>query len=197
MIGIFLDTETNGLDFYQNKILEIAFCLVNLETNDLLLEYSTCIHHTKEIFEKSDPQSLYINGFTYDLLETGKEEKLVKEEIKSIFHQFKIRRNNSVFICQNPSFDRSFFTQLIPIHEQEKMNLPYHWLDLASMFFALEKFHGGKPWSIGFSKDKIAKNMQIKEEKRPHRAINGVLHLLDCYKQLFIHYPLNGNNANS
>lgn len=188
MIGIFLDTETNGLDFSQNKILEIAFCLVDLDSLEIIYTYSAVISHSKEIFLRSDPQSLYINGFTYAMLETGKTEQVVTFEIKSIFSQFKIRRENAVFICQNPSFDRAFFSQLINPYEQEKMHLPYHWLDFASMFFALELTHNRKPWKIGLSKDKIAKYLQMPEEKRPHRALNGVLHLIDCYRKILYFY---------
>jgi oligoribonuclease len=185
VIGIFLDTETNGLDFFQNKTLEIAFCLMNLENFEILMRYESCVFYPKEIFLKSDPQSLYINGFTYDLIETGKPIETITKEIKEIFNRFNIKRENSVFICQNPSFDRAFFSQIIPVKEQEKLRLPYHWLDFASMFFALQFHQEKKPWKIGFSKDKIAKHLFLSEEKRPHRAMNGVDHLMDCYKALF------------
>lgn len=188
MIGIFLDTETNGLNFIENKILEIAFCLVDLNSLETLFTYSTIIHHSKEIFLKSDPQSLYINGFTYDMIESGKPEEAITKELRSIFRQFKIRRDNAVFICQNPSFDRAFFSQLLSPYEQEKMQLPYHWLDFASMFFMLELTHERKPWEIGLSKDKIAKYLQLPEEKRPHKALNGVLHLIDCFKKTLTTY---------
>lgn len=185
MIGIFLDTETNGLDFVQNKTLEIAICLMNLENFEVLHRYDTCIYYDKEIFLKSDPQSLYINGFTYDMIETGKTIDKVAFEIKEIFNRFNIKRDNAIFVCQNPSFDRAFFSQILTVKEQEKMRLPYHWLDLASMFFALQFHAEVKPWKIGFSKDKIAKHLFLDEEKRPHRAMNGVDHLICCYKALF------------
>ena len=105
-----------------------------------------------------------------------------------MFNKHGIKRGQAVFICQNPSFDRGFFSQLIPSYEQEKMNLPYHWLDFASMFFSIELFHNKKPWDVGFSKDKIARYLNLKEEVRPHRAINGVHHLLECFKQLISCY---------
>lgn len=184
MIGIFLDTETNGLDFYQNKILEIAFCLVDLTTNEILREFSSCILLSKEEFSKSNPQSLYINGFTYEMVQQGKPIEEVIKEIKKIFHQFKIRRSNALFICQNPSFDRGFFSQILSAYEQEQIDLPYHWLDFASMFYSLALTNGKKPWEVGFSKDKIAKYLDLNQEVRPHRAMNGVKHLLDCYLSL-------------
>ena len=51
------------------------------------------------------------------------------------FARNKIKRGEAVFICQNPYFDRAFFAQLIDPDTQEKNLWPYHWLDLASMFW--------------------------------------------------------------
>ena len=38
------------------------------------------------------------------------------------------------------------------------------------------------PWNTGVSKDKIAKAYFLTEEGKPHRATQGVDHLLLCYK---------------
>ena len=35
----------------------------------------------------------------------------------------------------------------------------------------------------GFSKDKIAKSLNLPEEKKPHKAMRGVDHLLLCYEK--------------
>ncbi len=185
MIGIFLDTETNGLDCFKHRILEIAFTLIDLKTRETLFEYSSIVLQPLEVFDSSDPTSLYINGFTYEKVALGKEESTIASEIKKIFKDFKIRRETAVFICQNPSFDRSFFSQLIPSLVQEELKWPYHWLDFASMFFALQYAKEKEPWSIGFSKDKIAGHLQLPPENRPHHAKNGVNHLIACFNTLF------------
>jgi DNA polymerase-3 subunit epsilon/oligoribonuclease len=36
----------------------------------------------------------------------------------------------------------------------------------------------------GFSKDQIAKSLNLPPEEKPHKAINGVNHLILCYKHL-------------
>jgi len=41
------------------------------------------------------------------------------------------------------------------------------------------------PVEISLSKDEIAKRYQLPPEKRPHRAKNGVDHLIVCYNALF------------
>ncbi|EKE08172.1 MAG: hypothetical protein ACD_17C00306G0003 [uncultured bacterium] len=69
------------------------------------------------------------------------------------------------------------------------MSWPYHWLDLASMYWAIAmkkatQNQGPLPWVTGVSKDQIAAQYRLPEEKKPHRAMNGVEHLLLCYEAI-------------
>ncbi len=186
MLGIFLDTETNGLNPKLHTILELAFKIVDLSSGILKDEYQTIISHPKETWDQSDKESLLINGFKWDDLQQGKKLELAAQEIIDCFSKWGVQRKKAVFICQNPSFDRNFFTQLIDTHRQEQLNWPYHWLDLASMHWALclkkaQKEGGHLPWETGLSKDSIATYYHLPEEAKPHRAMNGVSHLLLCY----------------
>jgi DNA polymerase-3 subunit epsilon/oligoribonuclease len=66
---------------------------------------------------------------------------------------------------------------------------PYHWLDLASMYWALEikksqNLEYSLPDEILLSKDNIAKSLGLEQEAKPHRAMHGVDHLLLCYTHL-------------
>lgn len=187
MIGIFLDTETNGLNSQIHRILEIAFHIVDLTTGELKEEYQTLVAQPIEAWEKSDQESLRINGFSWQEVAAGKAPRHVAQNIIDIFTRWNIRRKKAVFICQNPSFDRAFFSQLIDPDTQEMLSWPYHWLDLASMYWALsmdkaKQKRGPLPWETGLSKDLIASQYQIPGEEKPHRAMNGVRHLLLCYK---------------
>jgi oligoribonuclease len=40
---------------------------------------------------------------------------------------------------------------------------------------------GNYPWETGYSKDKIAIAHSLPREQQPHRAMNGVKHLMLCY----------------
>lgn len=193
MIGVFLDTETNGLNSQIHKILQIAFQILDLSTGELKEEYQAILAQPIEAWEKSDPESLRINGFTWEEVSQGKIPRHVSQEIIDIFTRWGIRRKKAVFICQNPSFDRTFFSQLIDPDTQELLNWPYHWLDLASMYWALaidkaKQHKGPMPWETGFSKDLIASQYKLPEEVKPHRAMNGVAHLLLCY-QAVVGFP--------
>jgi oligoribonuclease len=187
MLGIFLDTETNGLNPHKHKLIEIAFKIIDVETGGLEQAFEAVVFQPKEIWAKSDPASIEITGFTYEQIAEGQKHEIVKAHIIESFQNHGIKKGNAVFICQNPSFDRAFFSQLIDADEQEALQWPYHWLDLASMYWALSvkkgiTDHSLYPWITGFSKDKIAKIHNLPSEEKPHRAMNGVNHLLLCYR---------------
>lgn len=66
-----------------------------------------------------------------------------------------------------------------------ELGMPYHWLDLASMYWA--KVIAKKkqiPEELSISKDKIASVLGLPEESIPHRAVNGVNHLMLCYERI-------------
>lgn len=193
MIGIFLDTETNGLNAKIHKIVEIAFKIVDLRTGELKDEFQAIMSHPIEAWEKSDPESLKVNGFKWEEVSQGKSSRQVAQEIIDLFAKWGIRRKKAVFICQNPSFDRTFFSQLIDADTQEILSWPYHWLDLASMYWSMamsraKEQKGPLPWETGVSKDLIARFYNLPAEDKPHRAMNGVTHLLLCY-QAVVGFP--------
>jgi DNA polymerase-3 subunit epsilon/oligoribonuclease len=189
MLGIFLDTETNGLDPQKHRVLEIAFKIIDLSTGEEKKTFNTLVKISHQMWALSDPVSLEVCGITFEEITQGLPIETIQNQLKTIFLDFDLKRGKSVFICQNPSFDRVFFSQLLDVTLQEKMNIPYHWLDLASMFwgFCMERAKAANspyPWEIGFTKDKIATFFHLDKEEKPHRAINGVNHLIACYSAL-------------
>jgi oligoribonuclease (3'-5' exoribonuclease) len=189
MLGIFLDTETNGLNPFKHKLIEIAFQLIDLKTGVLQHGYQAIVTTSFSEWEKSDQESLKVNGMAWLEVKNGKKADEVGQEIQKCFQEKNIQRGEAVFICQNPSFDRIFFSQLVDPDTQEKLQWPYHWLDLASMYWmdAIGKGNSGTgqyPWETGLSKDNIATVLKLSGEVQPHRAMNGVEHLVLCYTEL-------------
>ncbi len=183
MLGIFLDIETNGLNPFKHKVIEIAFKIIEITTGKLVDSYNAVLFQTQDEWKNSNLRSLEINGFNWEDVSAGISLQDASKQILKCFAKNKIKRGEAVFICQNPSFDRPFFAQLIDPDHQEKLLWPYHWLDLASMHWALALLKKETyPWETGISKDKIAKAYQIPSEEKPHRAMNGVDHLVLCYE---------------
>lgn len=187
MLGIFLDLETTGLNYKHHRTIEIAFQIIDLKTNTLLEEYSEMIFQSEEVWQQSNPESLAINGFTEGMIFSGKPESQVQKEIIELFKKYTIIRGKAVFICQNPSFDRIFFSQIIDPDIQEGSRWPYHWLDLASMHWGIQILQKKVSLDeIGITKNQIAKFYGIQEEQLPHRALQGVTHLVSCYRAMIL-----------
>lgn len=187
MRAIFLDVETSGLDAFRHRALEIAFKVIDLQTGEEQLTYHSIVRQPLEVWERRDPSSVKVNGFTWDKVLQGKEEHVVGQEIVSLFRQLGIERGKAVYICQNPSFDRGFFGQLVDVYTQEQHHWPYHWLDFASMYWALKMKKIGLeqqlvPSEMCLSKNAIAQQYQLPTESCPHCALNGVEHLILCYR---------------
>ncbi|MBA3602548.1 MAG: 3'-5' exonuclease [Parachlamydiaceae bacterium] len=190
MQAIFLDIETTGLDSTRHCPIDVAFEVVDMVTCQRKCRYQSLIKQPTSVWERADPISLQINGYTYEQISTGKDSVTVSDEIISIYTSLGIERGKAVFICQNPAFDRGFFMQLVDVYTQERLNWPYHWLDFASMYWALvlQKTKNTEtlfPECINLSKNEIAKAYNLPEEKTPHRAIQGVEHLMTCYQTVF------------
>lgn len=184
VLGIFLDTETNGLNFFIHNILEIAIDVVDLNSGQSLGKFSSLIRLSDQEWELGNPQSLSINGITKEEVSRGVSKETAATEIKALFAELGIVRGQAFFICQNPAFDRGFFSKLITIEEQESRKYPYHWLDLASMHFAKSSLQGESPDNIKLSKDHISASYELEIEPRPHRAYLGVQSLIECYRHV-------------
>lgn len=188
MLAIFLDIESSGLDPCRHHVLDIGLKVVDLSQEGMVRgNYQSIVKQPLLNWEKRDPLSMKINGYTWEQVCQGKEQATVGKEIQELLTSIPIERGKSMFICQNPGFDRAFFAQLVDVYLQEKLNWPYHWLDLASMFWLKEcqqKMAKREkiPQEMSLSKNEIARVYGLPPEVEPHRAMNGVEHLIQCYQ---------------
>ena len=182
--GVFLDTETIGLNWTKHTVLEIALRILDLSSGEEFASYSSFINIGEEAWKKSSIDSLKFTGIQWEDIKDAPTKEKIKKDLLQLFKTHKIRRGEAVFICQNPTFDRIFFSHLIETESQEKSSLPYNWLDLASMFWAKQIASNVSPHLIELSKDKIARLYHLPPEAMPHKALNGVDHLNACYEQV-------------
>ncbi len=192
MFTIFLDIETTGLDPRQHHPIDIALKVVDHESGEEKASYQQLIKLSEESWASHDPVSIEINGYAFEDLKEGKSIDEVTTDIIALFTDLEIERGKAVFICQNPAFDRAFFGHIVPVYTQELLNWPYHWLDLASMYWVLfnrdlKKTNQSFPERVNLSKNTIGEQFEIAPESDPHRAMNGVVHLIDCYQAVMEH----------
>lgn len=190
MRAIFLDIETTGLDFYRHSPIDIAFRIIDLTLGKQEQSYQTLIKPSIQAWKQRDLSSMKINGYTDEQLASGKEIASVGKEIIEVFTAAKIARGKAIFICQNPAFDRAFFSLIVDTYTQERLFWPYHWLDLASMYWTIlmQKELAERrryPEELNLSKNAIAGYFSLPPEQDPHSAINGVDHLIACYHAIF------------
>lgn len=187
MKGVFLDIETTGLDPFRHRPIDLAFQIRNLETGALLGTYQSLVRQSSTVWKEGDPSSLEIHRYTFEEVQQGKEAVQIAEEIIALFGKLEIVRGKAFFICQNPAFDRGFFSHIVPPYTQESLHWPYHWLDLASMHWTtcvqtLSASKKSYPYTMNLSKNAIAKAHGIPPEDKPHHAARGVQHLVACYQ---------------
>jgi DNA polymerase-3 subunit epsilon/oligoribonuclease len=194
--AVFIDIETTGLDFETHVPIDIAVAVVDLNVMEDMHTYATCITCDASDWELADKKALEVNGYNQENFpKDSKDPWTVGKEIQQFLYKHEIVRGRAFFICQNPSFDRPFFLQLICQKTMSDLNLPYHWLDLASMYWI--KYYGScfpvpspdSPYKdlcyeVSLSKDSIAASLGLPPEERPHKALNGVKHLIACYNRV-------------
>lgn len=189
MQAIFLDIETTGLDPNKHRAIDVGLKVVDISSGVMRGDYQSVIRVSPEMWARRDPVSMEINGFSWELVNSGKEPAQVAQEIIEFLTRMQIVRGKAVFICQNPGFDRAFFAQLVDVYTQERLLWPYHWLDMASMYWALlvqRNQRNGTPFpeTINLSKNEIAREHRLPAEQQPHRSMNGVNHLILCYESV-------------
>lgn len=189
MLIIFLDIETTGLNPFKHRAIEIAYKIFDSKTKKIVLRFESLIYQPAEIWANADEESLKVNGFTYEEVLRGQSENSIAASIIQDFNGLNLAEKGGVFLCQNPSFDRAFFSQLISPDLQKEYHWPYRWLDFASMYFAYQLIKDHKKMEDmddkQLSKDIIAATFNIASEKKPHRALQGVDHLIQCFEAVF------------
>lgn len=185
---IALDTETTGLDHRKNDPIEIAIRIIGCSTGRDYGSCSAVIKLDKEAWSRAHPKALEVNNFSWEeVQEKGESIEGVAKRIQTLISGLGLSERNAKFICQNSSFDRNFFDKIIDPEAQFKARMPYHWLSLESMYHT-QRLAAMRPGTevnaTSYSKDAIAKALGLPEEEKPHRAMNGVDHLLLIYEKL-------------
>ena len=71
MLGVFVDTETSGLDPFLHVPIDLGIVVVDLSSGEEKASYETLLSVTDEEWHAKDPNSAAIHGITYEQLKTG------------------------------------------------------------------------------------------------------------------------------
>lgn len=116
---IVYDLETGGLSSETNAITEVAFIAIDGETLEETGRYTTFVQPYGDL--GYDQRALDITGVTMDMINSGKEAKLVvKEIIDFISGQGKGRGKKPILCGHNIiAFDNKFMSRLFKEHRKD------------------------------------------------------------------------------
>ena len=165
---VFFDTETSGLKFTKDKIIEIA--LLIYDDGKLTEEYDEFIN----IGEKLPDKITELTGITEEMLSEGVEPKSVAEKLNTTLTP------GSVWVAHNTQFDLMFIYQLLKNYYPEEYiqeTLSHvKWLDTLTIF----KDRAGYPHRL----ENMVEHYELGDDINFHRAIDDARALQLSLKKL-------------
>ncbi len=170
---IVIDTETSGLDFEKNRVIELAAVKLKLENKTIVVknEMDYLIKLPKGV--KLDGKITELTGITEEQLETeGVEASFAFKNFADLFSEDK-----TLLVAYNAHFDLSFL-----YYSLCRENLT-HILKKIHMLDALTVYKDRKEYPHRLENAIVAYNLQEKVQNS-HRAIDDTLALVEVLKAM-------------
>lgn len=183
---IFLDTETTGVNFLTDEIIQASAIRVDVVSGSVLSSMNVFMEATNE---RLDPLSLKVTGYYKGKWKKEKKENLVsKKDGAQIIYNFLM--NGDCIFSHNSAFDNSFVTTHILKHSDiGRRFFPKYWFDTHTIAF-LFKYHLADFKST--SLDYCIKKFKLDSKRSSnHDALEDCYLLKDVFfkmmKQISIH----------
>ena len=168
---IFLDTETTGLNFIKDEIIQASAIRVDICSSTIIDTMNIYIDATAK---KLDPEACKINGYYKNKWKKENKNPLNKKESAIEIYNYLTNYPNDVIFSHNSPFDRSFvITHILKYTEINERCLPKYWYDTATIAFLFKYFLPDFKYT---SLDYCAK--QFNAETIRHKEHDA---LQDCY----------------
>jgi len=171
----YVDAETTGLNPWLDNndkkakgvILSIGFVLDSKEKLEVI------ITPTPEEWGHASPRALEVNGMTWDFLkEYGMTRDDAKNTILDWLREQDVNKEEYVFFAQNAPFDKKFLLNLLGA-SLEFINAPADWMDMIPIYKLIGRALG---LNVHYQNTHhISKQLGVREEPKPHEAIEGAL----------------------
>ena len=116
LIGIYLDTETTGLDYNNDKIIELALVPFEYDTEGNIYRILECYTSFQDPGIALNTQITELTGITDDMVKDQSiDHNIVEELVKTA----------SLIIAHNAGFDRKFVEKEFPIFKQKAWGCSY------------------------------------------------------------------------
>jgi len=116
LIGIYLDTETTGLDYNNDKIIELALVPFEYDTEGNIYKILDCYTSFQDPDLPIKEQITLLTGITEDMVKGQSIDHNVVEGLV---------KTSSLIIAHNAGFDRKFVEKQFPIFKQKAWGCGY------------------------------------------------------------------------
>jgi len=125
---IFLDTETTGVDFVNDEIIQVSAITCDLDTHEIESSINYFFESTKDVPERVTAINGYYKGKwaaeNYFPLEYSVGAPLIFDYLK---------QKDAIIFCHNSSFDRAFISILLTRCGIPPLEQPKYFFDSASL----------------------------------------------------------------
>lgn len=116
LIGVYLDTETTGLDYKNDKIIELALVPFEYSQDGRIFKILDSYCSFQDPGEPINEQISLLTGITDDMV---KDQVIDNAQVESI------AKYASLIVAHNSSFDRKFIEKQFPIFKQNAWGCSY------------------------------------------------------------------------
>ncbi len=116
LIGVYLDTETTGLDYKNDKIIELALVPFEYSQDGRIFRILNSYSSFQDPGKPLNEQISILTGITDDMV---KDQVIDSAQVESIV------QSASLIVAHNSGFDRKFIEKQFPIFEQKAWGCSY------------------------------------------------------------------------
>lgn len=174
---IFIDTETTGVDFVNDEIIQCSGIIVDLDTKEVEGSINYFFESTKEV----PARITEINGYYKGKWEAEGYYPIDRKTGAEYILKF-ITLPNSAIFCHNSAFDRSFVAAFLTrFGGYNPLELPKYWFDDATLAALFVMKSDWQTITLDFCKTKLGVEYQ---RLKKHDSLD------DCYllKEVFFEF---------
>lgn len=116
LIGVYLDTETTGLDYKKDKVIELALVPFEYSQDGRIFRVLDSYSSFQDPGESLNEQISLLTGITNDMV---KDQVIDSRRVESIV------QSASLIVAHNSSFDRKFIEKQFPVFKQKAWGCSY------------------------------------------------------------------------
>jgi len=164
---IFLDTETTGVNFIKDELIQISAITCDLDTQEVESSINYFLESTIEVPERVAK----INGYYKGKWEAEGFNPLEPKTVAPLVLEY-LTQKDAVIFCHISSFDRAFISIFLNRYGVDTLDQPKHFFDSATLAVLFKMKSDWERVSLDYCVDRL---------RVPYRRLKKHDGLDDCY----------------